>query len=164
MSKERSEETRMYVLLGLTAVLVVALYFRFTHKESAEATAEAPAETAPGRLAIPEVNFDVLQSNRLLGRAVREVLRDPVRDIFVPGGTIDSDDSELPAPRGSGTIASLRLKGVVAGGKNPLALINDTFVRTGDSIDGYRVVRIDKKEVFLDSGIEIFRLEMQKHD
>jgi hypothetical protein len=53
---------------------------------------------------------------------------------------------------------------VVAGGENPLALINDTFVRTGDSIDGYRVVRIDKKEVFLDSGIETFRLEIRRDD
>jgi hypothetical protein len=164
MSKAKSDKIRLYVLLGLTLVLVVALYSRFTHKESAEATGEAPEAAPPERLAIPEVDFDSLQGNRLLGRAVRAVLRDPVRDIFVPGGTIGADENELGATGGSVKIASLKLKGVVAGGENPLALINDTFVRTGDSIDGYRVVRIEKKEVFLDSGIEIFRLEIRNHE
>ena len=164
MSKERSDKIRMVVLLGLTAVLVVAIYFRFIHKGNAEATGEDPGESSPGRLAIPEVDFDVLQANRMLGRAVREVLRDPVRDIFVPGGGLGTEESPSQDTGGSLSIASLKLKGVVAGGERPLALVNDRFVRTGDSIDGYRVVRIEKKEVFLDSGVEIFRLEMQKHD
>ena len=164
MSKERSDKIRMIVLMGLAAVLMVALYFRFIHKGSAEATGGDPAETLADRIVIPEVDFDALQANRLLGRAVRRVLRDPVRDIFVPGGALGTDESPSPDAGSSQSIASLKLKGVVTGGESPLALINDRFVRTGDNIDGYRVVRIEKKEVFLDSGIEIFRLEIRKHD
>jgi hypothetical protein len=164
MSKERSDKIRLYVLLGLSVVLVVALYFRFTHKGGAEDTGEVPEEASPERLAIPEVDLDVLQSNRLLGQAVRAVLRDPVRDIFVPGGTLGTDEKAQSGAGDSVSLASLKLKGVVAGGRSPLALINDQFVRTGDSVDGYRVVRIDKKEVLLDSGIETFRLELKEHD
>jgi len=164
MSKERSDKIRMFVLLGLTAVLMVALYFRFIHKGSADATGGDPGETSAGQFAIPEVDFDVLQANRMLGRAVREVLRDPVRDIFVPGGGLGTEESPSQDTGGSLSIASLKLKGVVAGGESPLALINDRFLRTGDSIDGYRVVRIENKEVLLDSGIETFRLELKEHD
>jgi hypothetical protein len=164
MSKERSDKIRLYVLLGLSLVLVVALYFRFVHKGSAVDTVEDPGETSAGRPAIPEVDFNALQGNRLLGRAFRGLLRDPLRDIFVPGGAFGTEENPSVESGSALPIASLKLKGVVAGGTSPLALINDQFLRTGDSIDGYQVVRIEKKEVFLDSGIEIFRLEMQKHD
>ena len=47
---------------------------------------------------------------------------------------------------------TLELKGTILGGKNPMAIINDKFVRTGEKIGGYKVVRITPNTVYLRAG------------
>jgi hypothetical protein len=61
-----------------------------------------------------------------------------------------------------GLAASLTLRGVVAGGDKPVALINDQFVRTGDRIGKHSVLRIGEKDVLLGSGIQTYRLKIRK--
>ena len=46
----------------------------------------------------------------------------------------------------------LELNGTIVGGKNPVAIINNQFLRTGEWIGGYRVVKIGKYKVLLSSG------------
>lgn len=45
----------------------------------------------------------------------------------------------------------LKLKGTIVGGENPIAIINNQFVRTGEWIGGYQIVKIDKYKVLLSS-------------
>jgi hypothetical protein len=49
---------------------------------------------------------------------------------------------------------------VIVGGNNSIAIINDKFVRVGERIDGYKVVRIEEKQVFLRSGNKTLKLEL----
>ena len=58
----------------------------------------------------------------------------------------------------------LKLKGVIVGGNNPVAIINGKFLRLGERIDGYQVVRIEENKVFLRSGNSTFKLELAKND
>ncbi len=46
----------------------------------------------------------------------------------------------------------LELNGTIVGGNNPVAIINNQFLRTGEWIGGYQVVKIDKYKVLLSSG------------
>lgn len=46
----------------------------------------------------------------------------------------------------------LKLNGTILGGENPIAIINNQFVRTGEWIGGYRIVKIDKYKVLLSSN------------
>jgi hypothetical protein len=58
----------------------------------------------------------------------------------------------------------LKLRGVIVGGNNSIAIINDKFVRIGEQIDGYKVVRIAAKEVLLKSGNKTIRLRLASND
>jgi hypothetical protein len=49
-------------------------------------------------------------------------------------------------------IGVLELKGTIIGGKAPMAVINDKFVRMGEKIGEYKIVKIDPNEVVLRSG------------
>jgi hypothetical protein len=50
--------------------------------------------------------------------------------------------------------------GVIVGGGDPIAIINGQFVRTGERIGKYKVVRIGEKEVFLRSGNKMAELKL----
>lgn len=57
---------------------------------------------------------------------------------------------------------SLTLKGTITGGENPIAVINDMFVYTGDRIGDYEVVAIGKDEVVLTSDTHSMVLKVLK--
>jgi type II secretory pathway component PulC len=61
-------------------------------------------------------------------------------------------------------VKSLKLKGVIVGANHSLAIINDKFVRTGERINGYRVIRIGEKEVLLRSGNKTVKLRLASND
>jgi type II secretory pathway component PulC len=97
--------------------------------------------------------------------SIRELRRLFVRDIFAPVKSLPK--AKRPTKRGQPAqrqVKSLKLKGVIVGGKHSIAIINDKFVRTGDRINGYRVVRIAEKEVLLKSGNKTVRLRLASND
>jgi hypothetical protein len=164
MAGNKKDQVKMYILLGLSMVLLVVVYFRFAHKKSGQEGTLEPSTAAAAHLEIPEVEFDSLPTGRWVGLPVPRVPRDPVRDLFMPGrGSVEAESEGSGTP-GSVSVASLKLRGVVMGGKKPVALINDEFLRPGDRISDYQVIRIEEKEVLLDSGIDIFRLRIEKRD
>ena len=59
---------------------------------------------------------------------------------------------------------TFRLRGTIVGGERPLAIIDDRFVRVGDRIGDYNVIRIRKKDVLLMSDRTKLHLEIQKRD
>jgi hypothetical protein len=164
MAENKKDRVRMYLLLGMSIVLIVVVYFRFIQKKNGEEGTLEPSAAAAAHLEIPEVEFDSLPTGRWGGLPVPQVPRDPFRDLFLPGrGSVIGEGDGSGTPE-SVSVASLKLRGVVMGGGKPVALINDEFLRLGDTISEYQVIRIDEKEVLLDSGIEIFRLRIEKRD
>jgi IS30 family transposase len=117
-----------------------------------------------------------MQNARWREPPVNESLPVVLRDIFAPLKSPKKVKSRPTAPLKSRKKArrrpteqkpsrpppSLKLRGTIVGGQRPIAIINDQFVRIGDWIGEYRVVRIGKTEVLLNSGDRKIELEMVK--
>ncbi len=164
MAGKKSEQIKLVVVFVLALVLAVVVYVRFAQKKGAETTSEG---TQPGRfvsLEVPEVALDERETVGWREAPGGLPIREPLRDIFVPGAVRPEEAGEFTGEEGSVSIASLRLRGVVAGGARPVALINDRFVRLGDRLYQYQVASIGAKEVWLASGMETFQLRILKEN
>jgi hypothetical protein len=75
-----------------------------------------------------------------------------IRDIFRPVQLPTESDSLNQVETTPAPIGVLKLKGTILGGKVPMAVINDKFVRMGEKIGEYQIVKIDSNEVVLRSG------------
>ena len=72
--------------------------------------------------------------------------------------------NDIVAIRSPQLDAGLKLTGTIVGGENPIAIINDQFVRVGDLIDEYKLVSIENKEVILDMDGRTVKVEMLKYE
>jgi len=156
MAGKGTERAKIYLTFGLLVVLLVVVYFRFIHKKKPRAAAPSPPSPAVSlQLDVPQIAFPKQREAQFLTSAVLEQKRPPIRDIFAPPG------SPKTASQQSGVgILSLKLKGTIVGRGKPVAIINDQFVRSGDWIGEYRVVRITKDKVLLDSEGDQMVLEV----
>ncbi len=152
MAKKKSELIKLYAFIGLLAVLLVTGYVRFSGKSG---TAQSP-QNPP---AFPRVDLQPAAVSAT-GHAPRMAdLQQAARDIFAPGQIAERAEAapgEKPPVQASGLVA----KGTITGGGRPVAVINESFVREGDMIGEYRVVKIRKSEVVLKSNSEQLVLEV----
>jgi hypothetical protein len=162
------ERIRIYLVVGLALVLAALVYRHFKAKPSGTATLP-PVDNTSGIGAVadlPPLIPGALPKAQHRSTKVKELRRDSLRDIFAPMRPLKKAEHRIimkGQPRVS-KAPSLKLKGVILGGGNPVAIINGKLLRLGESIDGYQVVRIGEKEVFLKSGNSTFRLELAKND
>ena len=94
----------------------------------------------------------------------QEYIHASIRDIFSPliapkKATYQPDEQGQSSP-----IENLKLTGTIIGGRNPIAIIDEQFIREGDWISEYKVVRIRKKDILLESDDGKIALEMMKND
>ena len=61
-------------------------------------------------------------------------------------------------------IPTMKLRGIIFGGRKHLAIINDQFGGKGDRVGDFRVMRIGKNEVLLASGYHKIKLELVKNE
>jgi hypothetical protein len=162
------DRIRIYLVVGLALVLAALVYRHFKAKPSGNAALSPPSVSKGlGEIAdLPPLNTESLQKIQQARAKVKEPRRDFVRDIFAPMRPLKKAEQRItmkgqPRVRSA---PSLKLKGVIVGGGNSVAIINGKLLRLGESIDGYQVVRIEEKEVFLRSGNRTFRLELAKND
>jgi hypothetical protein len=78
-------------------------------------------------------------------------MRTVLRDIFAPVKMDVRAETQAPTEEAQEPVPSFQFGGVIVGGESSLAIINDQFVRLGDWIGDYRVLRIGNKEVVLGS-------------
>ena len=164
MPEKKIEPIKIYIVIGLALVLVIVGYFRFVRKPPAYDTAESPSVTASVQSDVNSVLKKSPRSDSWRKSPAAESLRPIVRDIFVPLKSLKKAemrpiDQSQQRPR-----PSLDLRGTIVGSGKPIAIINDRFVRAGDSIGEYKVVRIGKTKVLLDSGKKRIVLEMLKNE
>ena len=158
---------KMYLVVGLALVLA-ALVYRYLHARAARNRSISPPPATATVSQMPELTdlyperqrkTQVEQSN------IRELRRLSLRDIFAPGKPLPRTrrptEKGQPAPQ---QVKSLKLKGVIVGGNHSIAIINDKFVRTGERINGYRVLLIGEKEVLLRSGNKTVKLRLASND
>ena len=158
---------KIYLVVGLGLVLA-ALAYRYVKTKAVRTGNLAPTPATASVSDIPDLsllNKESFKTTRLATSNVREPRRDSVRDVFAPLKSLPRGRTK--APRGRGTqrrTTALKLKGVIVGGNNSIAIINDKFVRIGERIDGYRVVRIEAKKVFLKYGNKTLKLELTSNE
>jgi hypothetical protein len=152
MPTQKSKKVKLYIVIGLLVVAVIVAYFRFIHKKNG-----ADADIAS--LSHKEARFDVShlektknkKNIRKLRVPVNECLSINIRDIFSPVQLPAESASLIQTDKTPEPIGILELKGIIIGGKKPMAIINDKFVRTGEKIGEYQIVKIDPNEVLLKS-------------
>lgn len=178
MQGKKGEQIKVYIIIGLALVAAIVGYFRFIHKKPTR-DADRTSSTVPiARSDVPQVEIKDTRNARWREPPVNEPLPVVLRDIFVPLKSPKKVKSRPTAPlkspkkvqrrrteqKPSKPLPSLKLSATIVGGERPIAIINDQFVRIGDWIGEYKVVRIGKKEVLLDSGKRKIELEMVKEN
>jgi hypothetical protein len=163
MSEKKSERVKICLIVILSMVLIVVVYFRFFHKKTTHAAVPARYKAQVARLVVPQVQLPNVQTAKKPEGAVPESNRAVTRDIFKPlkAPPPQKDVQQLEQKPSKPTV-SLKLKGTILGGEQPIAVINDQFVHTGDWIAEYQVVRIAKDEVVLSSDAHQMVLQVLK--
>ena len=169
-SSRQSKSTgriKIYLIVGLALVLA-ALVYRYLHARAAQnRSISRPFATATvsEMPALPDLYPERQRKTQVEQSNIRELRRLFVRDIFAPVKSLSTAKRPTKkGQRGQRQMKSMKLKGVIVGGKHSIAIINDKFVRTGERINGYRVVRIAEKEVWLKSGNKTVKLRLASND
>jgi hypothetical protein len=163
---KRLEQIKLYLVIGLALVFVIVAYFRFTgakgnNGKDISSPVLPPVEQV--KVATPKSETKGSKIINYLEPAVHKRVQTVIRDIFSPlAKPKEANQDSHETSRDTGE--SLTLAGTIVGGRKPIAIINDQFVRTGDWIGGFRLVRIGEKDVLLDSGNHKIVLEIMKND
>ena len=164
MPEKKSEQIKLVIVSVLALVLVIVVGARYKRQKGPEAVREVASPAFAASLEVPEVTFEKRAKTGWRTSPVGPPDREPLRDILAPGASPAGQAAALSGEEESVSIASLKLRGVVAGGPRPVALINDRFVRLGDRLYQYQVASIGAKEVWLASGMETFQLRILKDE
>lgn len=166
MAEKKSNRIKIYITIGLALVLVVNGYFRLIHAKTKRSGRSSTPQPSLASINIPKILTKLQQvkpseSDRFDVRqyAVRDIFAEPVRPV-PPAQPAPKEDQmeEIPEPP-----PPMTLKGTIVGGKRPIAIINDRFLRMGDRIGDYQIVEIDKDKVKLSSGNNDIVLEVLKY-
>jgi hypothetical protein len=168
MPANKTDRIRIGIVVGLALILVTVVLLRFFHSKTADGVLVPHAGNVDmTRLAMPKVPAVDLEIDGVRQKEAPESdLLILTRDIFRPSsppplmdgeknGQSKSADTPRPVP-------TCQLKGTFTGGSEPLAIVDDRFVRCGDVIQDYTVTRIDEDKVFLRSGKHEIALEVLK--
>ena len=166
----KNEKIKLYVVAGLAVIFLGLGYYRFLHSPkpaaAPEAAApEAPASTRADQWEIPAIALANAGSEAGSADGLHPVRLTLRRDIFNPLNPPPAVPPELQRNTVSAPPKpSFVLKGTILGGARPVAIIDDQFLRPGDPIGVYRLVRIEKNRVWLAFGRQQLELEAMVND
>ena len=163
MPEKKNKPIQIYIVIGLSLVLVIMGYFRFIHNKSIYDDDHTLPGTGPAQFDIASVEINKLQKNSMYALPVNDPLNIYIRDIFEPVKSLTAAEIQSTKKKPSIPVLSLKLKGTIVGGGTPIAIINDQFVRVGDIIANYKVVKIAGNRAFLTSGKHQTVLEVLKN-
>jgi hypothetical protein len=161
LATTNADRFKVYLVYGLAVILCISVYVRFVHSRLWN-------KESKGDFPIPMVSLSIPlnQMNQADDSQPAARLEHPppfvTRDIFAPLKVRKEEKSKAEKPRKQPP--TFRLRGTIVGGERPLAIIDDQFVRVGDRIGDYSVIRIRKKDVLLASENTKLHLEIQKGD
>ena len=166
MPKMTVDQIKKYVVIGLSLVMAIVGYFRLIHGKTQPEEIINPSlsdSTAPG-FEMQIVEPVTWQQQDWHARLAAEPIRPLRRDIFLPAKPLKSVKRKPVANMQQKPSPKLKLRGTVVSGDEPIAIIDDQFIRTNESIAGYKVIWIGKKMVVLHSGEKKMILEMLQDD
>jgi hypothetical protein len=149
----KSEKIKLYIVIGLLFVAVIVAYFRFIHKKND--TGVDIARPAPQKMVfeLPQtIKIKPERRPQPSGSSADEALGMTIRDIFAPLQMPTEPKPVIQAEKKPEPMGVLTLKGTIIGGQKAMAVINDKFIRIGEKIGEYQIVKIASNEVVLRSG------------
>lgn len=165
MPKQKNKKTKIYVVGVLTLVLMALGYFRFLHEESPVVPDSQPGTEIPAGIDVSQVKIkNPTPNSRPYLAPEKEPRRAFIRDIFAPLKPLRHKPRQPTEHKSSKPALSLKLRGTIVGGGESIAIINDQFMRKGDQIGGFNVIKIGKKEVLLRSANDQFVLKLMDNE
>ena len=166
MPKMTVDQIKKYIVIGLSLVLAIVGYFRLIHGKTQPEEIINPSfsDSDAPELEMPIVEPVTWQQEDWHARLAAEPMRQLKRDIFLPAKPLKNMKAKPVAKIPLKHAPKLKLRGTVVGGDEPIAIIDDQFIRTNESIAGYKVIWIGPKMVVLDSGEKKMILELLQND
>jgi hypothetical protein len=180
MTTASRERTKIYIVIGLSALFVAVGYSRFSPGRIVSADGTPRDAGATVRTEVPALALKVIPVAPTTPAGVFEPPRTMLRNIFAPlakkpapaqpppaapgkepsaGGELTAVPEKAPSARTEPAAApaeppkplpSLKLTGTITGGKRPLAFINGRSLGLGEKIEGLQVVSITRNQVALE--------------
>lgn len=165
MPKMTVDQIKKYIVIGLSLVLAIVGYFRLIHgKTQSEAMDQSLSDSAAPEFEMQIVEPVTWQQEDWHARLAAEPMRPLQRDIFLPAKPLRSVKVKPVAKIPQKPAPKLKLRGTVVGGDEPIAIIDDKFIRKNELIAGYKVIWIGPKIVVLRSGEKKLILELMQND
>jgi hypothetical protein len=163
MAEKKSDQIKIYVVMGLAMVLLISMYFRFIHAKAGFVKDGTPSIETSARFEVPQVDMEAPRNDRGPEPVVNGSLSAVIRDIFMPLKSPTDAERKARGQEPTKHSPSLKLKGTIVGAGRPMAIVNDQFVYVGDLIGQYRVERITKDNIVLNSRGHHLVLEVMKN-
>ena len=164
MAGKTGERIQIYVVIVLAVIFVILGYFQLFHKKAGvEAKSIAPLESEP-ELDISGIETKIKSRLQVNEARSFEPFEPIARDIFTSLKSLKKAKVPKKQIKKPTSLPPLKLKGTIVEDDRSIAIVNDQYLRIGDLIHGFKVVRIGKKVVLLDSGQRQLALEMQKNE
>ncbi|MEJ2164400.1 MAG: hypothetical protein P8X90_02650 [Desulfobacterales bacterium] len=164
MPSDKRAKIEFLIVIVLALVLMTMAYFRFWHKKSitaperiaAAASQNEPAAMKTTRHRQSDEQVDDQPADVALPSINRDIFR-PLKIPSAAGGRTKKNNPAKPKPT---PVPDFKLGGTIVSGGESIAIINDRFLHTGDTIAAFKVVRIEKNKVQLVSGTKNIELKM----
>ena len=146
-----SEKHKAYVLVVAVIIAALVAYVRFFRDRPPSTGTQPPAAADTGTTPFADRQLSTPQKQRVT-HGFGSPAYSQIRNLFAPQG-LSPDVLLKPAgPSVTQPTQTLELSGTVLGGNTALAIINDQFIRQGQTIGGYRVAKIMPDRVHLIFG------------
>jgi hypothetical protein len=146
-----SEKHKTYVLIVAVVIAALVAYFRFFRVSAPPADTPPIAEAnAPSIDLVAAQRLDPLADSAPRGAALPPAGK--IRDLFAPVGPLPHQPPAHAPAAAMRPDEALTLDGTVTDGDTAMAIINDRFIRQGQTVGGFVVEKITHDRVYLLSG------------
>lgn len=156
MPPDKREKIKFLIVIALALIMVTVAYFRFWHKKGNAAPDKLAAPPSQAEQVAREMTIDRQSDERVDDRptdvALPSVKRDIFRPLKIPSAVASRTKKNKTAKLKQTPVPNFKLGGTIVSGGESIAIINDRYLRTGDSIAAFKVVRIEENKVQLVSG------------
>ena len=155
MVSEKSDQIKLYIVIGLALVAAIVAFFRFVYKPGESDDVSVNAASKPAKIEIPQLITKQSERFQEYETSIDRFSSVNIRDIFHPEIALEKlvspiETKKLKKPPTPSVF--FELKGTITGGENPIAVINGRFVRIGEEVEGYQIISIGPNEVTLMSN------------
>jgi hypothetical protein len=158
------EKIKIILLGGLTVIFLLVGYFRFVPNKTVSPKGSERSGPFLPQVQVPDIGAIIGRKVDKLPPPAAEPHRIDIRDIFKPYA---SPPVEVATPRAKAAekpAPVMKLKGIIYGHGESMAIINDQFVCKGDRVGEFRVLSIGKNSVRLGSGSRQIVLKMVENE